>query len=90
MPNPNGEFFTLPDWLRTAVSSAVASTLSFGGRRAIDARDGSEAYAYPGADGKVHWGVNNSDGLCVARGFLKAGERLGGGAITDAILAKAG
>ena len=26
-----------------------------------------DAYAYPGADGKIHWGVNGSHGYNIAR-----------------------
>ena len=29
-----------------------------------------DAYAYPGADGKIHWGVNGSDGINIARDVI--------------------
>jgi hypothetical protein len=30
--------------------------------------DDGDAYAYPGAEGKIHWGVNGSEGFNIARG----------------------
>lgn len=29
-----------------------------------------DAYAYPGADNSIHWGVNGSDGINIARGII--------------------
>ncbi len=29
-----------------------------------------DAYAYPGAEGKIHWGVNGSDGINIARDII--------------------
>jgi integrase len=38
------------------------------GRQVLELEDGSEAYAYRGARGCVHWGFNGAaDGFCVAR-----------------------
>lgn len=29
-----------------------------------------DAYAYPAAEGKIHWGVNGSEGFNIARGTV--------------------
>lgn len=34
-----------------------------------------EVYAYPGAEGKVHWGVNGAE-FNIARGVVTPGEEL--------------
>ena len=80
MANPlNAEFATLSDLLKSAVRDIVGTARGTEGHHAISLYTGDEAYAYQGADGKVHWGVNTgATGHCVARGVFLDGEALHG------------
>jgi hypothetical protein len=57
---------------RAAVEIVIAAARRDAGRQVLELEDGSEAYAYRGARGCVHWGFNGAaDGFCAARGKLE-------------------
>ena len=75
----NSEFASLSSLNKSAVRDMVGTARGEEGRHTLELHTGDEAYAYQGASGKVHWGVNDGQsGHCVARGVFEAGEALHG------------
>jgi hypothetical protein len=73
----NSEFNGLTSSQQSAVRAAIASVRQDDDRVSLRLEDESEVYAYPGADGKVHWGVNAPpNDRNIARGVVISGDSL--------------
>jgi hypothetical protein len=71
-PDTPNELERLTPAQRAAVEIVIAAARREPGRQVLELEDGSEAYAYSGARGSIHWGLNGPiDGFCLARGKLE-------------------